>query len=150
MELRTEIEIAAPASRVWDTLVDFSRYSEWNPFIPEISGELRVGAELRVVVAPPGGNELRFQPKLLVVEPGRELRWRGKLFVKGLFDGEHFMQLVELAPGRTRFVHGENFSGLLVKLLGRALTQTARGFVFMNQALKRRVEETAGSDLKPL
>jgi hypothetical protein len=144
MELRTEIEIMAPASRVWEALVDFSRYAEWNPFIPEISGELRVGAELRIVVAPPGGNEVRFQPTLLVVEPARELRWRGKLFIKGLFDGEHFMQLIELAPGRTRFIHGENFSGILVKLLGRALTQTARGFVFMNQALKRRVEDPDG------
>jgi hypothetical protein len=150
MELRTEIEILAPASRVWETLVDFSRYAEWNPFIPEISGDLRVGAELRVVIAPPGGNETKFQPKLLVVEPARELRWRGKLLVKGLFDGEHFMQLVELAPGRTRFVHGENFSGVLVKLLGRALTQTARGFVFMNQALKRRVEEGSTADRRTL
>jgi hypothetical protein len=149
MELRTEIEIAAAPSRVWETLVDFSRYAEWNPFIPEISGDLRVGAELRIVVAPPGGNEVKFQPTLLVVDPARELRWRGKLLIKGLFDGEHFMQLVELAPGRTRFVHGENFTGILVKLLGRALTQTARGFVFMNQSLKRRVEEGA-SDRRTL
>ncbi|HVW25307.1 MAG TPA: SRPBCC domain-containing protein [Polyangiaceae bacterium] len=143
MELRTEIEISASPSRVWETLVDFPRYAEWNPFIPEISGDLRVGAELRVVVAPPGGNEVKVQPTLLVVEPVRELRWRGKLLFKGLFAGEHFMQLVELAPGRTRFVHGENFTGVLVKLLGRTLTQTARGFVFMNQALKQRVEDGA-------
>ncbi len=141
MELRTEIEIAAPAARVWETLIDFPRYAEWNPFIPEISGELRVGTQLQVVVAPPGGNELKFRPTLLVVDPCHQLRWRGKLFIKGLFDGEHFFQLVEVAPDRTRFVHGEDFSGILVKLLGRALTQTARGFVFMNQALKQRVEE---------
>ncbi len=150
MQLRTEIEILAPASRVWETLVDFARYAEWNPFIPEISGDLRVGAELHMVVAPPGGNEVKLQPKLLVVEPARELRWRGKLLVKALFEGEHFMQLVELAPGRTRFVHGENFSGVLVKLLGRALTQTARGFVFMNQALKRRVEDGSTADRRTL
>jgi hypothetical protein len=143
MELRTEIEILAPAARVWETLVDFARYAEWNPFIPEISGELRVGSELRMIVAPPGGNEVKIQPTLLVVEPARELRWRGKLLVKALFQGEHFMQLIEVAPGRTRFVHGENFSGILVKLLGRVLTQTARGFVFKNQALKRRVEDGA-------
>ena len=150
MELRTEIEISASPSSVWETLVDFPRYAEWNPFIPEISGDLRVGAELRVVVAPPGGNEVKIQPTLLVVEPARELRWRGKLLFEGLFAGEHFMQLVELAPGRTRFVHGENFTGVLVKLLGRALTQTARGFVFMNQALKRRVEDGTTEDRRTL
>jgi len=140
MQLRTEIEILAPASSVWATLSDFSRYPEWNPFIPQIAGELAVGAKLNVVVAPPGGSEMKFSPTVLIADPGRELRWKGKLFVPGLFDGEHFMQLAEVAPGRTRFSHGEDFSGILVKLLGKALTNTARGFVFMNQALKKRVE----------
>jgi hypothetical protein len=140
MQLRTEIEILAPPASVWETLSDFARYPEWNPFIPQIEGKLAVGARLKVVVAPPGGSEMKFSPTVLVAEPGRELRWKGKLFVPGLFDGEHFMQLIEVAPGRTRFAHGEDFSGLLVKLLGKALTQTARGFVFMNQALKKRVE----------
>jgi len=37
-------------------------------------------------------------------------------------------------------VHGEDFKGLLVRFLGQQLTATARGFVFMNQALKRRAE----------
>jgi hypothetical protein len=140
MELRTEIEILAPPPAIWQVLTDFSRYPEWNPFIPEISGELTVGAELHVVIAPPDSSEMRFRPTLLAVTPNEELRWRGKLFIGGLFDGEHFFKLVEVAGGRTRFVHGENFSGILVKLFRRQLTQTARGFVFMNQALKRRVE----------
>ena len=26
------VQIAAPAQTVWDALVDFDRYSEWNPF----------------------------------------------------------------------------------------------------------------------
>jgi len=143
MQLRTEIEILASPARIWETLSEFSRFAEWNPFIPEIAGPLEVGGKLEVVVAPPGGSEMKFRPTLLKVEPGRELRWQGKLFIKGLFDGQHFMQLVELAPGRTRFIHGEDFSGILVKLLGSTLTRTARGFVLMNQALKRRVEEGA-------
>jgi len=141
MQLRTEIEILATPSRIWETLSGFSRFAEWNPFIPQIAGKLEVGSQLDVVIAPPGGSEMTFRPTLLRVEPGRELRWRGKLFIKGLFDGEHFMQLVELGPARTRFVHGEDFTGILVKLAGNALTRTARGFVLMNQALKRRVEE---------
>jgi hypothetical protein len=141
MELRTEIEIDASPAVVWGVLCDFPRYAEWNPFIPQISGELRVGAKLEVVISPPGGREMSFRPRILVVDPEKELRWRGRLFVPGLFDGEHFFCLVGVAQGRTRLAHGEDFTGLLVKLAGRALTNTARGFVFMNQALKRRVEE---------
>jgi hypothetical protein len=144
MELRTEIEIAAPPADVWRVLTDFASYGEWNPFIVQIDGALSVGAKLTVVLAPPGGSEMTFRPKLLVADPGSELRWRGQLFVPGLFDGEHFFRLSEVAPGRTRFTHGEDFKGLLVRLAARTLTNTARGFVFMNQALKRRVEEGRG------
>ena len=35
----------------------------------------------------------------------------------GLFDGEHYFQLEPLADGRTRFVQGEHFSGLLCGLI---------------------------------
>ncbi|MGB0143080.1 MAG: SRPBCC family protein, partial [Luminiphilus sp.] len=37
------VQIAAPAQAVWDVLVDFGRYREWNPFCVEASGVLEVG-----------------------------------------------------------------------------------------------------------
>ena len=37
-ELRREVEIAAPAERVWSVLVDFDAYPDWNPFIRSIQG----------------------------------------------------------------------------------------------------------------
>ena len=143
MQLRTEIEIEATPSRVWEVLTDFARYHEWNPFITSIGspgGELRVGHKLQVTLSPPESSEMTFTPDLLVHEPNQELRWRGKVMFKGLFDGEHFFQLTEKSPGRTRFVHGENFSGFLVRFMTRKLTHVARGFIYMNQALKKRVE----------
>ena len=41
-ELRTEIEINAPAERVWQILTDPAHFSDWNPFIhmPAGLGEL--------------------------------------------------------------------------------------------------------------
>ena len=141
MELRTEIEIAATPERVWEVLTDFSAYHEWNPFITSIAGDLQAGAQLAVTLSPPDSDEYRFRPKLLVCEAPRELRWLGKLWVPGLFDGEHFFRCVETEAGHTRFEHGENFTGFLLKFLGQKLSQTARGFVYMNQALKRRVEQ---------
>lgn len=139
MELRTEIEIEAPPDRVWDALVDFDAYRDWNPFISSIRGKLEVGARLVVDLSPPESRTVTLRPKLLVVDPGRELRWKGHFFVKGLFDGEHFFKLSPTETG-TRLVQGEDFSGLLVQRMGPALTKTARGFVAMNQALRRRLE----------
>ena len=140
MQLRTEIEIEAPPARVWEILMDFARYHEWNPFITSIGGELSVGKKLEVTISPPESSEMSFTPDLLVHEPNRELRWRGKVMFKGVFDGEHFFQLSEPSPGRTRFVHGEDFSGFMVKFMLGKLKHVARGFVYMNEALKKRVE----------
>jgi hypothetical protein len=141
VELRTEIEISAPPSRVWETLLDFSAYPDWNPMLVRISGKAAVGEKLTVLMAGPGGREWTFRPKVLVLREAEEFRWKGQLFIPGLFDGNHFFRLVDLGDGRTRFVHGEDFSGILVRLLTPMFTDVARGFVYMNQALKRRVEE---------
>ena len=140
MQLRTEIEIAASPARVWQVLTDFTRYHEWNPFITSIGGELRVGRKLKITISPPESREMSFTPDLLVHEPNQELRWRGQVLFKGLFDGEHFFQLSEPRDGHTRFVHGEDFTGFLVRFMTGRLTHVARGFVYMNQALKKRVE----------
>lgn len=140
MELRTEIEIAAPPARVWEALTDFSAYHEWNPFITSIGGDLAVGGKLAVTVCPPEGDDFSFRPEVLVFDEPRELRWRGKLWFRGLLDGEHFFQCHEAEGGHTRFVHAENFDGLLLKFMGDRMQHVARGFVYMNQALKRRVE----------
>lgn len=141
MQLRTEIEIDASPERVWGVLTDFSHYHAWNPFITSVQGELVVGNTLTIRLSPPESGESRLKPKLLVCDAPHELRWRGHLFVKGLLDGEHFFQVHEAAPGKTRFVHGEDFSGILLRFVHAQLTQVARGFVYMNQALKKRAEQ---------
>lgn len=148
MELRTEVEIAAPPERIWQVLTDFPAYHEWNPFITSIAGELKVGSQLAVVISPPESGETRFSPEVVRCDKNRELRWRGKLWFDWLFTGEHFFQLQASGPDSTRVIHGEDFSGILVKLNGRMLTQTARGFVYMNRALKRRIER--GESLRDL
>jgi hypothetical protein len=140
MEIRTEVEIAAPVAQVWRTLTDFADYQEWNPFITHITGELREGANLTVHLSLPEGRDHAIQPRLLRCQENEELRWRGHLLFPGLFDGEHFFRLLEVAPNRTRFVQGENFTGVLVRFTGNTITRAARGFVYMNEALKKRVE----------
>src|SRR5690606_24538713 len=89
----TCIEIAAPPSRVWEVLMDFQSYPEWNAFITSISGSARVGEKLSVRIQPPGKKGMTFKPTVLVADPQREFRWKGKVLVNGIFDGEHFFRL---------------------------------------------------------
>jgi len=60
--------------------------------------------------------------------------------MKGIFDGEHYFLINDNGDGTATFIQGEKFSGFLVMFLGKALENTERGFVQMNEALKRRCE----------
>ncbi len=142
-ELRREIEIDAPPESVWAVLSDFAAYSEWNPFIRRIGGELREGARLEVRIEPPGARATTFKPTVRAVETNRELRWLGRLLLPGVVDGEHSLRIEPLDGGRSRFVQSERFTGLLVGLAGGTLAKTEAGFEQMNTALKARVENAS-------
>jgi hypothetical protein len=140
-ELHSEIEIQAPAERVWQVLTDFAAFPEWNPFMRRVSGQIKTGARLDIYLRPTGAGGMRFRPTVLKAEPNRELRWLGHLLVPGLFDGEHILKIEPLGPGRVRFIQHEIFGGLIVPLLARSLDgSTRRGFEEMNLALKTRAE----------
>jgi hypothetical protein len=136
-------DIAAPAETVWRVLVDFPNHREWNPFIRSITGRVIEGGRLNVQISPPGGRGMRFRPRLLVVDEPRELRWVGRLIVRGLFDGEHAFVIEESASDRCRITQSEKFSGLFARMAGRSLEATADGFRQMNEALKSRAESIA-------
>jgi hypothetical protein len=144
--LHTEIDIDAPAERVWDTLTNIADYSIWNRFIPHLAGILAPGERLEVRIEPPGGAAMTFRPTVLAVEPARRLRWVGHLLTPGLFDGEHQFEIHPLGPGRVRFVQQERFTGVLVPLFARNLNaHTLPGFKGMNAALKTRAEAAAAN-----
>jgi hypothetical protein len=145
-KVSTEIEIEASPHRVWEVLTDGASYPSWNPFVRRLEGKLGLGEGLVVVLKPPGGRAFFIKPKVISWEQGRELAWRGRLGVPGIFDGEHHFEVRSDGPGRSRFVHWEKFSGLLVPLSKRMLNGSTRaGFVAMNEALKARAEQTPQS-----
>ena len=137
--IATTIDIAAPARTVWRILTDFAAYPDWNPFIRRLSGKLAVGERLEVTIQPPGRKPMTFRPIVQRVEPERELRWRGRVLLPGLFDGEHGFRIERNNSG-CRLHHGETFRGILVPLFEKMLDNTERGFTALNEALKERVE----------
>ena len=140
--LETQIEIEAPVERIWLLLTDFSSYPRWNPFVRSIEGTLAVGQSLNVFIQPPGASGMRFRPTVLTVQHSRELRWKGKVLLPGLFDGEHYFKLEVKPEGGVTFRQGETFSGILVPLFRGSLDgATKQGFVAMNEALKHEAEK---------
>lgn len=117
-EIFTTITMAAPRDDVWAALLDFASYPGWNPFVRSIQGTPIEGSLLRVRIQPPGSRVMTFRPVVVRARPAQELRWRGKLLIDGLFDGEHYFLLDSTGRNSTRFAQGERFSGLLVPCFG--------------------------------
>ncbi|OGT28036.1 MAG: hypothetical protein A2Z17_05125 [Gammaproteobacteria bacterium RBG_16_66_13] len=144
-EIFTEIEIHAPASRIWGHLLDFDRFKDWNPFIREVRGGTTPGERLKVGVRLPSGIALTFRPRILKIEAERELRWIDRTALPGILEGEHSFVLERLGDDRVRFVHRECFRGLVAVLFGELLDRQIRpGFEVMNRTLKE-VAERAGA-----
>lgn len=146
LKISTAIDIAASPETVWQTLTDWPRYPQWNPFIVGLHGRHQIGARLLATLLAPGGKRVTFRPTLLRLDKDRALVWQGRLLHPRLLAGRHHFELEPLPDGGTRFHHYETFHGLLLPLLRAALLKSAgKGFEQMNRALKQRCETLASA-----
>jgi len=137
--IETQITIPASISQVWSVLMDHKSYSDWNPFISKIAGETTPGNALDVTILPEIDRPMHFKPIVLLNDLEQEFRWKGKLWIKGVFDGEHYF-ILKSKGNQTLLTHGEHFSGILSGLLFQMIGKnTEQGFKAMNQALYNEV-----------
>ena len=141
INIETTITIHANASTVWSQLTNFENYPNWNPFIKKIEGQPIEGTTLKNTLQLEGQKSQVFKPTILKVIPNKEFRWLGSLFIKGLFDGEHYFILKPVNSNQTELIHGENFSGILARMIYKMIgAQTKKGFEAMNEVLKEQCE----------
>ena len=139
--IKTTIDIAASPEMVWRVLTDFPSYPKWNPFIRSVQGNPVQGQRLKVRMRLPRGRTYKFSPRVVKAVPATELRWRGRMFIAGLFDGEHAFIIVPNGLKGVRFIQREHFSGLLTPLILSFIgAKTHKGFDLMNLALKKVAE----------
>lgn len=139
--IATSLHINATPQKVWDILMAFEAYPNWNPFITSISGPAVPGSRLKAKIQPPGQGGMVFKPKVLQHVPNKEFRWIGSLFLPHVFDGEHVFLLVDNGDGTTTFHQNEHFRGVLVPVFRKMIeNNTVQGFEAMNQRLKERAE----------
>lgn len=140
-EITTEIIINSSPDYVWQELMNFNAFPDWNPFIKQllVPDKLEVGAKLQVKLQLMNRKPQNFTPKIISLEPNKEFSWLGNLFVPKIFDGHHFFQL-ESVGNKTRFIQKEKFSGILAFIIKFITKDTFNSFNAMNELLKERVE----------
>ena len=131
--IETRIVIKASAADVWETLMDFKAYPDWNPFVTKITGSAEEGSQLEI-----NAGGMKFKPVVLSSIAEQEFVWKGKLWLSGLFDGTHGFYLEPIDGKSCRFMHREHFSGMLVGLFRKKLdVETRQGFDRHAQPLQK-------------
>lgn len=139
--IETNIVIISTPEKIWDVLTNFEEYELWNPFMTKVVGNASLGSKIEVNIKTISGKNRSYYPIITKCETNKELRWKGKSFLPGVFNGERVFVLEKSGDDKVSFSHKEIFSGLAVKLVGNKLDENLReGFVRMNEALKVRAE----------
>ena len=137
--ITTQIVIYTTPKKLWKILTNFPDFSSWNPFVVKILGKPALGEVINVWVNPPGSSKMKFCPEIISLIPNKELIWKGKFLLPGLFDGEQRF-IIEDLGNSVKFTHEEVFTGILVHLFPKSIYQkTEAGFEQMNEALKTKL-----------
>jgi hypothetical protein len=129
--------IKASKETIWKLLTDAPNYPTWDPGVIRIEGKIAPGEKL---TAYSKINPARAFPSTVTeFVPGQRMAWTGGMPL-GLFKGVRTFTLVPKGDGSVDFTLREDYSGLLLPMIGRTipdLTQSFRDFV---AGLKARAE----------
>ena len=137
----SEIEIAAPAQRVWEILTDLPRYPEWNPFTQKVESTLELGAEVHLHTRLRGEGLAHRIEYITEHVPGERICWGMTMGPRFVLAAKRRQILTPEGANRTRYLTDDTISGLLTPIVmmfwGEAMQ---RGFDGVAAALKKRAE----------
>jgi uncharacterized protein YndB with AHSA1/START domain len=136
-----EIVINAPASIVWDVIVDFANYGLWNTFCPSIKGEPVVGSPVEMQVDMGNGPQLQVE-YVTKVEPIHTIVWSMENKPGDPIHADRMQRVTPIDDHSCRYWTIDDFSGELadtmIEQMGKAVEQ---GFNSCAMDLKARAEE---------
>ena len=141
-EIKAEINIASTSNKVWETLMDLENWSQWNPIVNNIQGNLIVGSELSITMSDSKGTDAK-KYRATITELNKEKRFSfiATMMAKFMFSAE---RIIEIKPTEkdALFIQREIYTGIMVSLFWKKLSTDALGMLnSMNEALKKEVEK---------
>jgi uncharacterized protein YndB with AHSA1/START domain len=140
VHLTTEVEIAASPREVWDLLVDFEGYSQWNEWLPELHGEAVEGGRATAKVWL-NGKLRRARHRVLQVDAPRTLCWRDAGATTWFVWARRCRFVSERADGTTTLREELTLNGTFVDAAVRRYGEALqRGLESEAQSLRHRAE----------
>ena len=141
--LHTEIDIDAPAQKVWEVLTDFDNMASWSSTFRNFEGDFREGGDITVSVKSLGRiNQVKHK---IFVKEGEHFGWNDtKMMGAGDY---HVYKVEDLGDGKTRFIHSDKQEGGMAWVVGPLLFNLIVKPMYMtfNRELKAQAEKVEGS-----
>jgi hypothetical protein len=138
-EIRDEIELDAPPQKVWQAVTGFQNYHAWNTQVTYLGGTVAPGEKLRLRLSAAGSAPYTFAPVISQWEENKRFAWLARTGFPGIFDGEHFFEIIDLGNGTTRLINREEYRGILTLFIRQLpmMKNAPAGFARMNEELKQ-------------
>ncbi|MEX0299004.1 MAG: SRPBCC family protein [Kordiimonas sp.] len=132
-----QIDIKAQKEKVWEALVDFESYPNWNPTLTYVEGHLKSG---EILHARFGRARNLTAADVEQVEEGNMFVMSRSLIHPYLVHMAHDFELQEIEGGVTQFIQRWHCKGMLVPFLWSKMTTGMLKFERFNRGLKSYIE----------
>jgi hypothetical protein len=129
--------INASPDTIWTILIDAKGYPTWDPGMDRLEGTIAAGQKITAYTKL--SPQRAFPVTVSEFVPGQRMVWSGGLPL-GLFKGVRTFTLTPRGAGTTEFAVREEFSGPLLRVLGRSLPDLNKAFAAFAAGLKSRAE----------
>ena len=136
--IEARLGIPAPQLVVWEALADLEAWADWNPFYPQVEGQLRIGAPLVLTEAPVGHEPSVVRATVVDWTPELQILWRASERY-GMIQRLHYLEIDKLTDDACVISNGEDWYGRLAPFVGRPRRRAIRaGLEAMNEAIRDR------------
>lgn len=139
--IESRIEIHAPKKLVWDVLIDFEQYHQWNPFTPKVVCDFKIGnpVELHVDMKQNGKTSIQKE-ELLWIKNEESIAWGITSYFPVRTERAQILQ--SLGSEKTSYYTYDKFWGILVPLVMWGYrTDIQKGFDAVGEGLKSHCEK---------
>ncbi len=136
------VQIDAPAAFVWEVLVDYPRYPEWNPYTIAAETTLELGDRIDLTLPQVDGSDSTFINRefIRIVDAPHHLRYDTGEEMQGI-KGQRDQYIAETGPDTCEYYTTDTLSGELADLVMETTGDWIKsGFDSVATSLKARAE----------
>ncbi|MDB5104148.1 MAG: Activator of Hsp90 ATPase 1 family protein [Fibrobacteres bacterium] len=142
MKIATEVAVLASPDRIWNCLIDFAAYPEWNRFLKSVTGQAAPDAALNVDLQYYGKPVEKKTGQVTGFIPPKYFSWAWKhKFGAWFLAAEHVFRIKETESGKVILFQEMYYTGLGLKFRRREVEHMVKlSLEKLNDDLRHRLE----------